>query len=166
MTTLPNKTASTALGLDKRISLPWLNIVLAILLAATMLSLPGGNHAIHCVGGIFMLIGCSIHLARHGRWIKAVILETPKNITPAFRRQRRLFWGMLLSGLFCGLSGLAALPAHVHGTHTFLPLLCYGAPILHTLSGLAFFGLSIYHLVLHRNRFRRNLAIFSTASKR
>jgi hypothetical protein len=161
MTTLPGKAASSALGLDKQIGLRWLNIALVILLAATMLSLPGGNHAIHGVGGLFMLIGCGIHLARHGRWINAVILETPNNITPFLRRQRRLFWGMLLSGLFCGLSGLVALPVHIHAS----PLHCCVIPF-HASSGIIFIGLTIYHLVLHKNWFRKNLAIFSTASKR
>jgi hypothetical protein len=152
MTTLPNETVSATLGLGKRTGLRWLNITLLILLALTMLSLPGGADAIHYVGGIFLLIGCGVHLVLHGRWIKAVILDTPKNVTPTLRRQRRLFWGMFLSGLFCGLSGLATLPVHVHAPHTFLPMLCCGAPI-HILSGLAFFGLTINHLVLHRNWF-------------
>jgi ABC-type uncharacterized transport system permease subunit len=141
-----------------------LNIVLVILLAATMLSLPNGADAIHCVGGIFLLIGCGIHLARHGYWIKAVILETPKSITPALHRQRRLFWGMFLSGSLCGLSGLVSLLL-IHEPHIFLPILCCGTPI-HALSGMVFFGLNIYHLVLHRNWFRKNLAVFSTASRR
>jgi hypothetical protein len=156
MTTLSNKTASASLGLDKQLGLHWLNIVLVILLATTMLSLPGGNHAIHGMGGPFMLIGCGIHLVRHDRWIKAVILETPKNITPALRRQRRLFWGMLLSGLFCGLSGLAVLPVHIHASHVFLPLHCCVTPI-HASSGMIFIGLTIYHLVLHRNWFGKIL---------
>jgi uncharacterized membrane protein len=103
------------------------------------------------VAGIFLLIGCGIHLARHGRWIKAVILETPKNITPSLRRQRRLFWGMLLSGSVCGLSGLVGL-LFIHEAPIFIALLCCGSPI-HTLSGLAFLGLNIYHLALHRSWF-------------
>jgi hypothetical protein len=153
MTTLPNETTSSTLGLDKRTGLRWLNITLLILLAATMLSIPGGADAIHCVGGIFLLIGCGVHLALHGRWIKAVILDTPKDVTPTLRRQRRLFWGMLLSGFVCGLSGVVALP-FVHELHLFLPLLCCGTPI-HVLSGLVFFGLNINHLALHRNWFRK-----------
>jgi len=156
MTTLPNETVSAILGLSKRTGLRWLNITLLILLALTMLSLPGGADAIHCVGGIFLLIGCGVHLALHGRWIKAVILESPENGMPGLRRQRRLFWGMLLSGFVCGLSGVVALP-FVHEPHLFLPLLCCGTPI-HVLSSLAFFGLTIYHLVLHRNWFGKNMS--------
>jgi hypothetical protein len=152
MTTLPDETVSATLRLDKRIGLRWLNIALVILLAATMLSLPVGGHATHCVGGIFLLVGCGVHLALHGRWIKAVILKSPKNITPTLRR-RRLFWAMLLSGFLCGLSGVVALPL-AHEPHLFLPLLCCGTPI-HILSGLAFLGLNIYHLVLHRSWFMK-----------
>jgi hypothetical protein len=163
MTTLPGKTASSTLGLEKQSGRLWLNIILVIFLAMTILSLPGG-HAIHIVGGILMLIGCGVHLILHRRWIKAVILETPKNITPALRRQRRLFWGMFLSGFLCGLSGLSSLPLALH-PHTFLPVFCCGTPI-HTLSGLAFVGLNINHLVLHRNWFRKNLVTFFMMTRR
>lgn len=163
MITLPGKTASPTLGLEKQPGRLWLNIILMIFLAMTILSLPSG-HAIHIVGGILMLIGCGVHLILHRHWIKAVILETPKNITPALRRQRRLFWGMFLSGSLCGLSGLVALP-FAHNPHVFLPLHCCGMPI-HILSGLIFLGFNIYHLVLHRNCFRKNLAIFFTTPGR
>jgi hypothetical protein len=163
MTTFPDKTVSATLGLDKQANRP-LNIILLILLATTMLPLFGGADAIHCVGGMFLLIGCGVHLALHGRWIKVVMLESPKDISPALHRQRRLFWGLLISGFLCGLSGLAALPL-AHEPHSFLPLLCCGTPV-HVLSGLVFFGLNIYHLALHRNWFRKNLAIFSPASTR
>ena len=154
MTTLPDKTVATTLGLDKQAGLPWLKFALLILLAATMLSLPGGADAIHCAGGILLLIGCGVHLALHRGWINAVILKTPKNITPVLRSQRRLFWGMLISGILCGLSGLVTMPT----------LFC--ATPLHVLSGLVFLGLNSYHLVLHRNRFRKKLATMPAASKR
>ncbi len=163
MTTFPNKT--TAPGVNKQVGLFSLNMVLVILLAVTIFSLPGG-HVIHIAGGTLMLTGCGIHLIMHGRWIKAVILETPKDITPALRRQRRLFWGMFISGSLCGLSGLSGLITLplVHAPHVFLPLLCCGTPV-HILSGLTFCGLNIYHLVLHRNWFIKRLAIFSAMSK-
>jgi hypothetical protein len=164
MTTLPDKTVPATLGLDKQVELPWLNIVLMVLLAATMLSLPGGADAIHCVGGILLLIGCGVHLALHRRWIKAVILKTPKNITPMLRSQRRLFWGLFLSGTLCGLSGLISL-SWVIEPHGFLLLLFCGTP-LHVLSGLTFLGLNSYHLVLHRNWFNKKLATISAASRR
>jgi len=157
MTSFPDKTLTTAPGLKKQIGLPVLDILLAILLLATILPLFGGADAIHCAAGIFMLIGCSIHLACHGRWIRAVVLEPPKNSTPTLRRQRRLFICMLISGLLCGLSGLVSLPLIIEPFHGFLPLLCCLTPI-HATSGLAFFSLNVYHLVLHRNQFRRNLA--------
>jgi hypothetical protein len=163
MTTLPGKTASPTLGLEKQSGRLWLNIILLIFLVMTILSLPGG-HAIHIVGGILVLIGCGVHLILHRRWIKAMILETPKNGTPGLRRQRRLFWGMLLSGLICGLSGVVGLPFHVHDPLVSLPVHCCVAPI-HVLSGLIFLGLNIYHLVLHQNWFRKNLTIFSTTPK-
>jgi hypothetical protein len=154
VTSLLDKT--TVPGAYKRIGRLWLNVALLILLAVTILSLPNGAHALHIVGGIFMLIGCGLHLALHGRWIKAVILETPKNITPALHRQQRLFWGMFLSGSLCGLSGLISLPL-ILDPHVFLPLHCCGIPI-HILSGLTFLGLNIYHLVLHRTYFEKKLA--------
>lgn len=156
MTTLPGKAASSALGLDKRIGLRWLNIALAMLLIATILSCPGPMHAIHCMAGILILIGCGIHLTRHLRWINAIILKTSNNITPSLRRQQRLFWEMLLSGLICGLSGLVVLPLHVHDPLSSLPLHCCMTPI-HALSGLVFTSLCIYHIVLHRNWFRKIL---------
>jgi hypothetical protein len=163
MTTLPGKTASSTLGLEKQFGRLWLNIILVIFLAMTILSLPGG-HAIHIVGGILMLIGCGVHLILHRRWIKVVILETPKNGTPSLRRQRRLFWGMLLSGLICGLSGVVGLPLHVHDPLVSLPVHCCVAPI-HVLSGLIFCGSITYHLILHRSWFRKNLTALSAASE-
>jgi hypothetical protein len=158
MTTLPNETVSATLGLDKRIGLLWLNIILLILFVVTMLSLPVRD-AIHCVGGTFLLIGCGVHLALHKRWIKVMILKSPKNVTPTLRRQSWLFWGLLLSGFLCGLSGVVALPFDF-----FLPLHRWGTRI-HVFSGMVFFSFNCYHLVLHRNWFRKNLVPFSTASK-
>lgn len=153
MTIFPDKTTVSAPGVNKQAGLFSLNILLVILLASTILSLPGA-HAIHIVSGTFMLIGCGIHLVLHRHWIKAVILETPKNVTTALRRQRRLFWGMFISGSLCGLSGLSGLITLplIHAPHIFLPLHCCGTPI-HILSGLTLLGLNIYHLVLHRNWF-------------
>jgi hypothetical protein len=155
MTSLLDKPVAAASGLDKQNGRLWLNIALVIFLVATILPLPGGADAIHIVGGILMLIGCVVHLTLHGRWIKAVILDFPKNITPALRCQRRLFWGMFVSGLLCGLSGLVMLP-FVHDPHVFMPLHCCATPI-HVLSGLTFLGLNIYHLALHRNWFAARL---------
>jgi hypothetical protein len=154
MTMFPNKATIPASRANKQIGLLWLNIALAILLAVMILSLPGADE-IHIVGGLLLMIGCGVHLVLHRRWIKAVILETPQNVTPALHRQRRLFWGMFLSGSLCGLSGLAMLPL-VLDFHAFLPLHCCGTPI-HILSGLTFLGLNIYHLVLHRNWFAARL---------
>jgi len=141
-----------------------LNILLIILLAVTILSLPGGADGIHIVGGILMMIGCIVHLVQHRRWIKAVVLDAPKNNTPALQRQRRLFYGIFLSGSICGLSGLMMLP-FVFAPHAFLPLHCCGTPI-HVLSGLTFFGFNIYHLVLHRNWFTTRLGRVSAAARR
>jgi hypothetical protein len=154
MTTFLDKIASAALGLDKQTNRPWLNIILAIFLAATMLSLPGGADAVHCVGGIFLLIGCGVHLLLHRRWIKVLILATPKNLTPALRRRRRLFWAMLVSGFLCGLTGVVA-----------LPLLFCGTPI-HILSGLVFLGLNMNHLVQHRNWFTKRICQVSAAVRK
>jgi len=146
MTTFSNKyTVSEKTG---RLGL---DILLMILLAVTILSLPGGADGIHIVGGILMMIGCIVHLVQHRRWIKAVILDAPKNITPVLQRQRRLFWGTFLSGSLCGLSGLMMLPI-AFAPHAFLPLHCFGTPI-HILSGLTFLGFNTYHLALHRNWF-------------
>ncbi len=154
MTTFPNKTAAPAQEVNKRAGLFTLNTILLILLLLTVVSLPGG-HAIHIAAGILVLLGCGIHLALHGRWIKAVILETPRNVTPALRPRRRLFWGMFISGSLCGLSGLAMLPL-VLDVHTFLVLHCCGTPV-HILSGLTFLGLNIHHLVQHRSWFAARL---------
>ena len=145
MTTLPNKATVPMPGVNKRIGLLGLDIALVILLLTTL------HPGTHIVGGLLLMIGCGIHLVMHGRWIKAVILETPKNVTPALCRQRRLFWSMFLSGSLCGISGLAMLP-FVLDLHAFFALHCCGTPI-HILSGLTFLGLNIYHLVLHRNWF-------------
>ena len=152
MPAIPDKTASITPRLHKQTGPVMLNFILVILFAATLLP------PFHCVGGIFLLAGYGVHVALHWHWIKAVILGTPQNITPALSRQRRLFWAKLLSGFVCGLSGL------VIGLDT-LPVACCGTP-LHLVSGLAFGGLNIYHLVLHRHWFWRKLAVFATASKR
>ena len=154
MPAFPNETTVPATRVNKQVGLLGLNITLVILLAATILALPGAD-GIHIVGGLLLMIGCGVHLVLHRRWIKAVVLETPKNVTPALRRRRRLFWGMFLSGSLCGLSGLAMLPL-VLDFHAFLALHCCGTPI-HILSGLTFLGLNIYHLVLHRSWFAARL---------
>jgi hypothetical protein len=155
MTTFSNKSTVSAPVVSKQTGRIGLNILLVILLAMTILSLPGGADGIHIVGGILMMIGCIVHLVQHRRWIKAVILDTPKNITPSLQCQRRLFWGTFLSGSLCGLSGLMMLPL-VLDLHAFLPLHCCGTPI-HILSGLTFVGFNIYHLVLHRNWFNARI---------
>lgn len=145
MTAFPNKTTAPTSGLDRRMGLLGLDIALVILLATTI------HPGTHIVGGLLLMIGCGIHLVLHGCWIKAVILNEPQKVTPVILRQRRLFWGMFLSGSLCGLSGLAMLPL-VLGFHTFFTLHCCGTPI-HILSGLTFLGLNVYHLILHRNWF-------------
>ena len=141
MTTIPGKTVSSTLGLDKPVGPVVLNILLVVLSVITLIP------PLHCLGGIFLLVGCGVHVALHGRWINAVILGRPKNIPPALRRQRWLFWAKLLSGCFCGLSGLVSVP---------LP---FCVTPIHVLSGLVFFGLNIRHLVLHRSWFRKKSAI-------
>lgn len=78
MTTFPGRTALPPLYANRPGGLLWLDLAQALLLAATMLSLLAGAHPIHVVAGAFLLIGCSVHLALHGRWIRAVILNTPK----------------------------------------------------------------------------------------
>ncbi len=158
------KTTMPAHGMHKHTGRRWLNIALVFSLVMTILSLPSGAHAIHASAGIFMLIGCGIHLALHRKWIEAVILQTPKNATPALRRQRRLFWSMFLSGFLCGLSGLVSLPLS-HNPHLFLLLYCCATPI-HILSGLTFLALIIYHLALHRNWFTAWLGQVQTTVKR
>jgi hypothetical protein len=163
MTTHPDNTISAAILTGRNKPKYHLNMVLAILLIVTILSLLGGGYEIHGVSGIFMLIGCSIHLVQHRHWIKAVILEKPKNITPTLRRQYRLFGGLFFSGFLCGLSGLGALPLIV-APHIFLPLHFCGN-LIHVVSGLAFISLNITHLVLHRNWFKRIFAFSSLTSR-
>jgi hypothetical protein len=147
MTTLTDKTAVTP-RVEKQTDRAWLNFLLVVLLAATILPLPGGADGIHCAAGMLLLGVCAIHLVRHRRWIKAVILDKPITVSPMLHRQRRLFCAMLLSGSICGSSGLINLLSF----HIFLPLLCLIAP-LHVSSGLTFSGLIVYHLFLHRNWF-------------
>jgi len=144
----PEKPAAALPGMQKQTGRTWLDLSLALVLAATLLSLPGGAAGIHCAAGMLLLVGCGIHIAQHGRWVRAVILERSSSSLPALQRQRRLFWAMLLSGLLCGSSGLIAL---FSGT-IILPVLCLVMP-LHGLSGLAFLGLVVTHLVRNRNWF-------------
>jgi hypothetical protein len=148
MTILNNKTIPASVAADKNQPKFQLTVVLVVLLMVTMLSLISGGLVVHCVSGTFMLICCSVHLVFHRRWIKALILETPHKITPALHRQRGLFWGMLLSGFLCGLTGLVSLSLHF----CVIPI--------HVLSGLIFFGLTIYHLMQHRNWLRKKYPIF------
>ena len=161
MTTLPNKTTLGTPGLNKQASRTGLNIFMVILMTATILPLPGGAHGIHWVAGLFLLIACGVHLMRHERWIKAVILNTPKVITSTLRRQRRLFWIELLSGSLCGLSGLISLLS----IHIFLPVICLVTP-MHILSGLTFLGSIIYHMVLHRSWFATKIGRVSVSARR
>jgi len=147
-TTCPEKTAAALPGVQKQAGRTWLDLALLFVLAATLLSLPGGAAGIHCAAGLLLLVGCGIHIAQHARWIKAVMLERSKSSRPALPRLRRLFWAMLISGLLCGMSGLIIL---FSGT-LFLPLLCLVTP-LHVVSGLAFLGLVVTHLVRNRRWF-------------
>ena len=162
MLTQPNKTIPktipAAVVLNKSKPDIRLNGVLAVLLVVTIFSiLGGGGHGhgrsgwgvIHCLAGALLFVGCAIHLALHGRWIKAVVLSTPQNPTPAIRRNRRLFFALLVSLLVCGLSGPATLVFSHGPAHLLLPMLCF-LPMIHDLSGVIFLGLSLYHLVLHR----------------
>ncbi len=150
---------TTLSGLNKWTGRTWLNLALAVLLAATILSRPGAD-GIHAAAGMLLLVGCSIHVAWHGRWIRVVVLDTSTDPQPARFRQRYLFWSTLISGFLCGLSGAAfLLPASM-----FLPALCCLHPI-HLFSGLAFLGLNIYHLVVHRNWFARMAAGIKTRTR-
>jgi hypothetical protein len=142
MATIPNKTVINPTRLLRQIGPLALNILLVILSAATLVP------PLHCASGMLLLVGCGVHVALHGRWIKAVILATPEHMPPGLRRQRRLFWVKLVSGFVCGLSGLITLP------------LFFCVTPMHALSGLVFLGSNIYHLAQHRNWFRKNLSIF------
>jgi hypothetical protein len=149
MITQTNKTIPAAVALDKSKPDFRLDVVLAILLIVTIFSIPGGG-AIHCLAGASLIVGCAIHLAQHGRWIKAVVLNNPKNPAPTVLRNRRLFLGLLVSLIVCGLSGPVNLvfshgPAHL----LFLPLVCFLGRV-HGLSGVVFLGLCLVHLLLHR----------------
>lgn len=165
MTTHPDQNAFTVSAPDRQKPNHRLNLVLGVLLTITMLSLAGPGHAIHGIAGTLLLLGCGIHIGRHRRWIQAVIEKTPKNLTPTVRRNRSLFWGMLVSGAICGLSGLATLPfAHGPG-HLLLPLMfCWNG--IHALSGLAFLGLNLYHLALHRHGFTKRAGESSATARK
>jgi hypothetical protein len=163
MTIFPEKTTPAVPALNKQTGRAWLNISLLVLQTAAILPLldggsrifAGGADAIHCVSGMLLLTACGIHLMGHGRWVRTVILNKPKIITPTLRRQRWLFWAMLFSGLLCGSSGLVTL----HSARTFSHVFCLVTPI-HALSGLTFLGLNIYHMVLQRNWFLARIGAF------
>lgn len=156
MTAQSKHTTHSAFALDKHKLGLGLNIGLAILLIVTIFSLMNGHRhgesawdAIHCLAGTMLLFGCALHLALHENWIKAVALNTPKNMSPSVRRSRQLFYGLLIAFIVCGLSGFATL-IFSHGlAHLLLPLLCLWARI-HDLSGMIFLGLNLYHMALHR----------------
>ena len=148
----PDNRLGTGPAVGRQVVRVALNGLLAVSLAATVLP------RLHRVAGVFLLAGCGVHLALHGRWIKAVILATPGNFTPAIRRQRRLFWATILTGPLCGLSGLAIESARLPRWHHFVVL-------IHVLSGLAFLGLNIRHLARRRGWFRKSLTVLSTRSR-
>jgi len=161
MTIYPEK-ASVAVpspALNKQATRPWLNFLLVVLQAATIVSLPAEADGIHCVAGVLLLAACGLHLMGHRPWIKSVILNDPENIKPALRRQRWMFWTALSSGLLCGLSGPAALLADNN-----FPSLLRLVTRIHALSGLTFISLNIYHLIMHRNWFSRRLSAFFRVS--
>ena len=151
MATLPGKSVAAMPGQDRQIGRIALNTVLAVSLAATTLP------PLHCLAGSVLLVSCGAHLAVHERWIRTVILDRPKNFTAGVRRQRRLFWAAVLSGVLCGLSGVAVESAALTLRHCGIAV--------HAVSGLVFWGLNVYHLVLHRNWFRRKLAAIRTAPR-
>ena len=129
MITHSNRTIPGAVSVDgpKTKNLPnfWLDVILAILLFVIILSIISGCVVFHCIAGAVLFTCGIIHLALHDRWIKAVVLGTPRNLTPAIRSNRRLFFGLLVSFLVCGLSGIATL-VFSHGLpHLFLPMLCF-----------------------------------------
>ena len=157
MTIYPEKAsvAAPSPALTKQTARPWLNFLLVVLQAATILSLPAEADGIHGAAGMLLLAACGLHLMGHRPWIKSVILSNPENIKPALRRQRWMFWAALFSGLLCGLSG----PIVLLSDKIFPPLL-HLLTRIHAVSGLAFIGLNIWHLVLHKNWFSRRLGAF------
>ncbi|HVM70524.1 MAG TPA: hypothetical protein VMT91_02110 [Anaerolineales bacterium] len=161
MTIYPEK-ASVAVpppALTKQTARPWLNFLLVVLQAATILPLPAGADGIHYVAGMLLLAACGLHLMGHRPWIKAVVLNKPENITPTLQRRRRLFWAMLVSGLLCGLSGPVALLLDNN-----FPSLLRLVTRIHALSGLTFISLSMCHFVSHRNWFSKRIGAFFHAS--
>jgi hypothetical protein len=154
MTALSNQTISTNSRPNKQAGTAWLNYSLAVLLAVVLLPLLGGADGIHAAAGMLMLTGCAIHLYLHRRWTNAVVFRPPSDLAPALRLRRRLFIWTAISGMLCGLSGMAALLFAIGLGHGFLPLHCCGTTV-HILSSAAFLGLNIYHMVLHKAWFAR-----------
>ncbi len=122
----------------------WLNIPLAILLAAIVLSLFFGGGTLHYLAGKLLLLAGTIHIALHTRWIKALASNTPKN--------QILFFVLLSSFLLCEASGIARLML-AEGTAA-LNL----AAELHSWSGVTFLGVSLYHILRHRSHLVKRAA--------
>jgi hypothetical protein len=155
MTTPLDKTSSAMTAADRQIGRLLLNIVLSASLIVTLFSIPVAD-GIHILSGLILLAGSCLHLVFRRRWIKQVILSAPTHPAPALRRQQRMFWGLCLSGLVCGLSGLAMIPL-ILIPQVILPLHCLLFPI-HALSGFIFVTLNVVHHIRHRDWLRGGLA--------
>ncbi len=136
---------------NRRIGRLLLYLTLSVMLVVTVFSLLGA-HLLHIISGLILLLVSGLHLFIQRRWIKQVILSTPANPVSSLRRQRSIFWGLCISGLICGLSGVISIPMCLM-PHVFLPLHCLLAPV-HTISGFIFIALNIGHHIRHKNWWR------------
>ncbi len=130
----------------------WIDIYNGILFIVMVFSLVVGHgvftrfwRSIHIASGILLLAGLITHLALHMKWIKSVLLRSPKSLPGIVRKSRRVNAWILLISPLCILTGIVNwLAPGISPTH--FPHNWNG---LHHLSGLALIVLLGVHLALH-----------------
>ena len=130
----------------------WVDIYNGILFIVIVFSLIVGHgifarfwRSIHIASGILLLAGLITHLGLHMKWIRSVLLRSPKSLPGIVRKNRRVnVWILLISPL-CILTGivnwLSPGTSPMHFPHNWNGL--------HHLCGLVLILLFSVHLALH-----------------
>ena len=140
----------------------WLDVMLAILLVLTMVSLMGSHHPraaraavsqtwgmIHNISGTLLLIGCAAHAFLHWDWIRAVILRRPAQLTRRVRACRLINLWLFGVSVVCSVTGLAAWTMSGFLLDPFVRIF-EAWYHLHQVSGVIMFLIMAAHLALHR----------------
>jgi hypothetical protein len=135
----------------------WLDVILLVLFAATVLTLFGRDRGtfdqpqvvIHCVAGTLMLLGSAVHIAWHWDWIRTFDVHPSGKMAKQVRSRRGIDIWLLVVAAPCGATGLVTwlMQAGILSASA-LSLRTWAG--LHNLTGMATLLIMLVHLVQHR----------------